>query len=128
MKPLLVSALMVVCGSAALADFEICNETGNEAFASIGYKDGEDWVSEGWWTLQPGECAIPIVGDLKNRYYYIRAESKTGNWTGDYSFCYINDVFTIRGDENCTARGYKTGGFFEVDTGNSLDWTQNLTD
>ena len=47
---------------------------------------------------------------------------------GDYSFCYINDEYTIRGDENCTSRGYKTGGFFEVDTGNALDWTQNLTD
>ena len=128
MKPFILSGLMVFLAAPAFADFEICNETASKAFASIGYKDGDDWVSEGWWTIQSGDCSIPVVGDLENRYYYIRAESETGNWTGDYSFCYINDEYTIRGDENCTSRGYNTGGFFEVDTGNALDWTQNLTD
>ncbi|TNJ45543.1 DUF1036 domain-containing protein [Phaeobacter sp. B1627] len=128
MKPLILSGLLACLATPGLADFRICNETGRKTFASIGYKEGDAWVSEGWWTIQPGECSIPIVGDLKNRYYYIRAESETGNWTGDYSFCYINDAFTIRGDENCTVRGYKTGGFFEIDTGNALDWTQNLSD
>ncbi len=128
MKSLILSGLFLCVASPVLADFKICNKTGSKTYVSIGYKENEEWVSEGWWTIQPGECSIPVVGDLKNRYYYIRAESDTGNWTGDYSFCYINDAFTIRGDENCTARGYKTGGYFEVDTDNSLDWTQNLTD
>ena len=67
MKPFILSGLMVFLAAPAFADFEICNETASKAFASIGYKDGDDWVSEGWWTIQPGDCSIPVVGDLENR-------------------------------------------------------------
>ena len=92
MKPLLFAGVMLGSATPALADFKICNQTDSRAFASIGYKENEEWVSEGWWTIEPGDCSIPVVGDLKNRYYYIRAESSTGNWVGDFTFCYISGV------------------------------------
>ena len=34
---------------------------------------------------------------------------------------------TIRGLKDCETRGYKKTGFFEVDTGEELDWTISLS-
>jgi len=36
--------------------------------------------------------------------------------------------FTIKGTENCLARGYDRTGFFEVDTGEQRAWTVQLTE
>lgn len=114
----------------AQADFTVCNQTFDLVSVAIGYHDGDEWVSEGWWNLDYDECAQVISGDLSNTYYYVRGESHDGvtYWTDDYNFCYIDEVFTIYGDENCSDRGYKSGGFMEIDTGNKLDYTLDLTD
>jgi uncharacterized membrane protein len=37
-------------------------------------------------------------------------------------------MFTIRGIEDCIARGYERTGFFEVDTGEQRSWTVQLTE
>jgi hypothetical protein len=42
--------------------------------------------------------------------------------------CTRDKEFTIRGTENCLARGYDRTGFFEVDTGEQRSWTVQLTD
>ena len=42
--------------------------------------------------------------------------------------CSREKEFTIRGTENCLARGYDRTGFFEVDTGEQHSWTVQLTD
>ena len=42
--------------------------------------------------------------------------------------CTGDKEFTIRGVENCLARGYDRTGFFEVDTGEQKDWRVQLTD
>ncbi len=42
--------------------------------------------------------------------------------------CSRDKEFTIRGTENCLARGYDRTGFFEVDTGEQRSWTVQLTD
>src|SRR6202011_2600318 len=36
--------------------------------------------------------------------------------------------FTIRGIEDCLARGFDRAGFFEVDTGEQRAWTVQLTE
>jgi len=36
-------------------------------------------------------------------------------------------LFTIRGITGCADRGYQKTGFFEVDTGEELDWTIELS-
>ena len=130
MKLYFLTGLLVCLGTPLLADFRICNETDTQAFAAIGYKEGDQWVSEGWWTIEPEHCSTQIVGDLTNRFYYILAKSTSGSWTGEYTFCYTDDEFKIIGDTDCTARGFKTGGFLKVDTGGNdvRDWTQNLSD
>ena len=42
--------------------------------------------------------------------------------------CTRDKEFTIRGTEDCLARGYDRTGFFEVDTGEQRSWTVQLTD
>jgi hypothetical protein len=42
--------------------------------------------------------------------------------------CSREKEFTIRGTDNCLARGYDRTGFFEVDTSEQRSWTVQLTD
>ena len=42
--------------------------------------------------------------------------------------CTGDKMFTIRGVQDCARRGYKSTGFFEVDTQEAKDWTIRLTD
>ena len=42
--------------------------------------------------------------------------------------CSRDKEFTIRGTDDCLARGYDRTGFFEVDTGEQRAWTVQLTD
>jgi hypothetical protein len=42
--------------------------------------------------------------------------------------CSRDKEFTIKGTENCLARGFDRTGFFEVDTGDQRAWTVQLTD
>ena len=42
--------------------------------------------------------------------------------------CARDREFTIRGAENCLARGFDRTGYFEVDTGEQKSWTIQLTD
>ncbi len=113
----------VMAGFAALAnpaqaELQICNETEYTQSVSIGYKGDEDWTSEGWWNIEPGDCATPVQGDLKNRFYYYRAEIDGGDFAGQgYSFCTDPSEYTIVGDTDCEARGYETEDFREIDTG-----------
>ncbi|MGB1026599.1 MAG: DUF1036 domain-containing protein, partial [Rhodospirillaceae bacterium] len=96
---------------------------------AIGYKDGGNWVSEGWWNADSGECKVVVQGNLKNRYYYYMAESNEGWFDGqDYMFCTETQAFTIIGDENCQSRGYEESSFRQIDTGQTAtSYTLTLT-
>ena len=51
-----------------------------------------------------------------------------GEWSGQAFMCSRDKEFTIKGTENCLARGYDRTGFFEVDTGEQRAWTVQLTE
>jgi hypothetical protein len=42
--------------------------------------------------------------------------------------CTRDKEFTIKGIEDCLARGYDRTGFFEVDTSEQRSWTVQLTE
>jgi hypothetical protein len=42
--------------------------------------------------------------------------------------CTRDKEFIIRGTNDCLARGFDRTGFLEVDTGESSDWTVQLTE
>ena len=119
----------VVLAGAAQADLRFCNETDHVQSISIGYQGPEGWTSEGWWNVAPGECQTPVAGDLRNRYYYYRAEIDAGAFEGEgYFFCTTAEAYTIVGDTNCEARGYEQEDFREIDTGpTATDYTFTIT-
>lgn len=129
------AAMAVITAGAATtapawAGLTICNETPNSRSVAIGYKEADNWVSEGWWNVAPGECATVVGGNLKSRYYYYRANSSSASFDGEgYMFCTQAEPFTIIGDENCNRRGYRSESFREIDTGpDALDFTLTMTD
>ena len=71
-----------------------------------------------------------LRGGLVARFYYIYAidYDRGGEWSGQAFMCTRDKEFTIRGTEDCLARGYDRTGFFEVDTGEQRAWTVQLTE
>jgi uncharacterized membrane protein len=124
------AAALLLSAQAAQADFRLCNNTGARVGVALGYKDAEGWTTEGWWNISARSCETLLRGALVARYYYIYAVDydRGGEWSGQAYMCSREKEFTIRGTENCLARGYDRTGFFEVDTSEQRSWTVQLTD
>ena len=131
-KIALAAGALTIMGFTSLpaqADLKLCNQTESRVGAALGYKDKQGWVTEGWWTVEPQKCVTFLKGPLIARYYYVFAVDydKGGSWGGNSMMCTRDKVFTIRGIEDCEARGYRKTGFFEVDTKEETDWTVSLS-
>jgi uncharacterized membrane protein len=128
---LLATVLLTSSAAPALADFHLCNNTGSRVGIAIGYKDTDgSWVTEGWWNLSARSCETVLKGTLIARFYYIYAVDYDpgGEWSGQAYMCTRDKEFTIKGTQDCLARGFDRTGFFEVDTGEQRTWTVQLTD
>src|SRR5580700_11175643 len=125
-------ALAVVClwSGSARADFRLCNNTASRVGIALGYKDAEGWTTEGWWNVSSRSCETLLKGTLVARFYYIYAldYDRGGEWSGQAFMCSRDKEFTIKGTENCLARGFDRTGYFEVDTGDQRAWTVQLTE
>lgn len=126
----LTAAVVGVEAQPALADFRMCNNTASRVGVALGYKDTEGWTTEGWWNIPPRSCDTLLRGPLVARFYYLYAVDydRGGEWAGKAFMCSRDKEFTIRGIENCLARGYDRTGYFEVDTREQRSWTVQLTE
>jgi uncharacterized membrane protein len=126
----LCALLLLTFVKPAAADFNLCNNTGSRVGIAIGYKDAEGWSTEGWWNLAPRKCETLVKGQLVARYYYVYAVDydRGGEWSGKAFMCTRDKEFTIKGIEDCLARGFDRTGFFEVDTSEQRSWTVQLTE
>lgn len=127
---LVAGVAMSANADAARADLKLCNATSSRIGVAIGYQDPKGWATEGWWNIASQTCETLLKGRLGSRFYYVHAVDydRGGEWGGTNMMCTADKVFTIRGVEDCTRRGFKRTGFFEVDTQDSKDWTIRLTD
>lgn len=126
----LLASAVAMTSEPANADFRLCNNTSNRVGVAVGYKENESWTTEGWWNLAARSCETVLRGSLVARFYYIYAVDydRGGEWSGQAFMCTREKEFTIRGTEDCLARGYDRTGFFEVDTGDQSSWTVQLTE
>jgi uncharacterized membrane protein len=114
----------------AHADLRICNMTGSRVGVAVGYRDAQGWLTEGWFNLKANACEAVLKGDLNFKYYYVHGVDydRGGEWGGRSFLCTREREFTVRGIENCLARGFERTGFFEIDTGEQKNWTVQFTD
>jgi uncharacterized membrane protein len=113
----------------ASATFAVCNQSFDVVNVAIGQFEENDFVTRGWWTVGPNQCANTIRDQLSARYIYIFAQDVFGNeiLSGSTPLCIGTARFTIRGDEECLLRGYLSANFIEVDTQQTERWTLFLT-
>ncbi len=135
----IAAPLLIACAAAAgalaaaapaRADLRLCNMTTSRVGISLGYRDQQGWITQGWWNISSNACETLLKGELAARFYYIHAVDydRGGQWGGKSYMCTRDREFTIRGAENCLARGFERTGYFEVDTGEQKSWTIQLLD
>ncbi len=134
------SLLLAVLGLAGLtsparAEFSLCNSTSYVVRAAVAFKGATDFVSAGWFTINPGACRAVIDKPLTESTYYIHARTITGHrgpmhhWAGDDRFCIVSENdFDITGQGDCDKRGYDSAYFYAVDVGSAKQWTTTFTE
>jgi uncharacterized membrane protein len=124
------AAIGLMFSTPAAADLKLCNSTASRVGVAIGYQDKEGWATEGWWNIASQTCETLLKGPVPSRFIYVHAVDydRGGEWAGKNDMCTGEKSFTIRGVQDCPSRGYKSTGFFEVDTGDAKEWTIRLTD
>lgn len=130
MRVILALAILFAAAGPADAGLSVCNKGARTVRAALGRFNGTRWISEGWWHIDGRKCAELLPGKLDSRFYYLYAsDGAVGTWDGSKSFCVgTTDKFSIVGRGGCTERGFDRRGFFEIDTGNKLDFTQTLSE
>lgn len=124
-----MGAAFVCLPSMASATFAVCNQSFDVVNVAIAQFEEDAFVTRGWWTVGPNQCANTIRDELSARYIYIFAQDVFGNeiLNGSTPLCIGTARFTIRGDEDCLLRGYLSAKFIEVDTQQTERWTLFLT-
>ena len=122
--------ILAMSGASAHADLKLCNSTASRIGVAVGYQDATGWATEGWWNIASQTCETLLKGAVPSRFIYIHAldYDRGGEWVGTNFMCTDDKSFAIRGVKDCQQRGFKRTGFFEVDTGESQEWTIRLTD
>src|SRR3978361_2173476 len=130
LMPMMAFAAMGLWSNPAAADFRLCNNTSSRVGIALGYKDAEGWTTEGWWNVSSRSCETLLRGTLVARFYYIYAldYDRGGEWSGQAFMCSRDKEFTIRGIDDCLARGFDRAGSFAVDTGEPAPRTGQLTE
>ncbi len=100
--PIFLFALILAMPAAA--SFTFCNRTKQEVETAFARRNGNHWLSEGWWRILPQQCVLISAPPLTQRFYYYYARTISQPlriWGGKYKFCSQPQPFTVKGDEDC---------------------------
>jgi uncharacterized membrane protein len=125
----LAGAFAAMAASPAAAEFAVCNQSFDVVNVAIGQFERNSFVTRGWWTVGPNQCANVIKEKLDARYVYVFAQDVFGNaiLNGATSMCVGPRRFEIQGEKDCAVRGYIEVPYVEVDTQRTERWTLFLT-
>ena len=124
-----IVGLALFLASPAHAEFAVCNQSFDVVNVAIGQYERSDFVTRGWWTVGPNQCANIIREKLETRYVYVFAQDVFGNaiLNGGTSMCVGPKRFEIQGEADCAVRGYVEVPYVEVDTQRTERWTLFLS-
>ena len=131
MKALIVVLIASMCMFSlthdAFAGLEFCNHSGSDILdVAVAYQTRHGWVSEGWWTIQRGECKTAVGNRLHNQFYYYYARDNSGVfYGGNHYFCVDTKRFFFEDPKRCSQSEMK--GFRELNVGNSGQFIMNFT-
>jgi uncharacterized membrane protein len=113
----------------ARAEFAVCNQSFDVVNVAIGQFERDAFVTRGWWTVGPNQCANVIKEKLEARYVYVFAQDVFGNaiLNGATNMCVGPKRFEIKGEKDCAVRGFVEVPYIEVDTQRTERWTLFLT-
>jgi uncharacterized membrane protein len=102
----------------APAGYSICNDSDGEIWAAMALKQGNDFVSRGWWKVPPGACARAIATQLAADKIWLFAEAAKRRVlvTGPDKFCMTDVEFETHGRGKCQTRGMSEQGFAATNT------------
>jgi len=113
----------------AKADLTVCNRTADPLTVAVAYVNPSGgFISEGWWTLPAcGGCKFVLSSSETTDPHNVFVHAHGGGlrWEGTSHFCTAKKAFTIVGNRNCEARGFKETSFMHV-TSESGSHTTNL--
>jgi uncharacterized membrane protein len=97
----------------APAGYSVCNDGDADIWAALGLKQGNDWLSRGWWRVAPGACAKAITEALSADKIWLLAEGQGHRWLvgGPDKFCVTDVEFETHGRDKCQAHGLTEVGF-----------------
>jgi uncharacterized membrane protein len=90
----LVAALVIApptpARAAGLLSLEVCNKSGRDATVSVSFMEpgSDQWVTRGWFAVNPGACIV--VGGTDNANFYMYAETLNSgdlSWGGSHNLC-----------------------------------------
>ena len=124
----LAAGLSFIAGQAK-AVFAVCNQSFDVVNVAVGMFEDDAFVTRGWWTVGPNQCANAVRESLTARYIYVFAQDVFGNeiLNGATPMCIGTERFVIRGVDECLIRGHLAANFVEVDTQQTERWTLFLT-
>ena len=124
-----LACVLWLAAASAQAEFAVCNQSFDVVNVAIGQFERDDFVTRGWWTVGPNQCANVIREKLETRYVYVFAQDVFGNaiLTGGTSMCVGPKRFEIQGEADCAVRGFVEVPYVEVDTQRTERWTLFLT-
>lgn len=107
---------------------KVCNKTGLLVYVSAAGRRpdrGDRWVVEGWWNIQPGNCAN--LGGFKRSKFFLYAESKGRRfvWDGSKLLCTRSKKFWYYAEGGKCSE--KSNNFYERSISPGInEWTENL--
>lgn len=117
-----------VFAAPAQAGLEFCNRSSYLLDAASAHEVEQGVLVQGWFEINPGDCATVIGEDLSGGEYYAFARTRGAHGasrrltSGDRMLCIDVADFSFVSANGCTGRGLQKVEFARIDTEGNSDW------